>query len=202
MGVAKVAVLGSSWIVAVGLGLWALFDYQMTPGSVAAAPRRWPVESTLSLDREKPTLVMFVHPQCPCTRASLHELQVLLTHCGGQLRTVVVFSKPKGLSSDWSQTDLWQTAAATPGVSCVADANGRETSLFQARVSGESFLYDPAGRLLFHGGVTVSRGHEGDNPGRLAIENLLAGDAGALRETPVFGCRLQDVSRSRSDKRK
>jgi hypothetical protein len=202
MAVAKVAVLGSSWLVAVGLGLWVLFDYQMTPGSVAAAPRHWPAGTTLALDPHKPTLVMFAHPHCPCSRASLHELQVLVTHCGQQARTIVVFSKPKGLLSDWTNTDLWKTARSTPGATCFADADCRETNLFQAQVSGETMLYDSAGRLLFHGGMTVSRGHEGDNPGRLAIEKMLAGDSVAVRETPVFGCRLQDGSRSCSDKRK
>jgi hypothetical protein len=202
MVVAKVAVLGSSWLVAVGLGLWVLFDYQMTPGSVAAVAQRWPAGTTLPLDPEKPTLVMFVHPHCPCSRASLHELQVLVTRCGQQMRTIVVFSKPNGLPSDWTNTDLWKTARLIPGVTCLADADCRETSLFQAQVSGETMLYDSAGRLLFHGGMTGSRGHEGDNPSRLSIEKFFAGDSLALRETPVFGCRLQNGSRSCSDKPK
>src|SRR5262245_25582564 len=109
MGVAKVAVLGSSWLLAVGLGLWALVDYQMTPGAVSELPQRWPAGSALPLDPENPTLVMFVHPHCPCSRASLHELQVLVTHGGDRVRSIVVFSKPKSLSSDWTNTDLWKT---------------------------------------------------------------------------------------------
>jgi hypothetical protein len=200
MGIVKLAMLGSSWVVAVLCGLAVLGVYQMTPGSVAAVPARWPAGSTLPRDGEQPTLVMFVHPHCPCSRASLHELQVLVTHCSGQVHPIVVFSKPKGLSSDWMNTDLWRTARATPGVTCFADADGRETNLFGAHVSGETMLYDGSGRLLFHGGVTASRGHEGDNPGRLAIEQCLAGDSTALRETPVFGCRLLDRSASASAK--
>ncbi len=192
MAIAKVAVLGSCWLVAVGLGLWTMFVYQTTPGAVSALPQTWPAGTALPLDPEKPTLVMFVHPLCPCSRASLHELQVLVTHSGQEFRSIVVFSKPKGFASDWTNTDLWKTAGSTPGVTCFADADGRETNLFHARVSGEAMLYDSGGRLLFHGGLTVSRGHEGDNAGRLAIESLLAGDSSGLRETPVFGCRLQD----------
>lgn len=202
MRIVKVAVLGSSWLVAVGFGLWVLLDYQMTPGAVSALPQRWPAGATLPLDPETPTLLMFVHPHCACSRASLHELQVLVTHCKNRLRPIVVFTRPKGLPSDWTSTDLWNTASSTPGVICFADADGRETSLFKAKVSGETMLYDCSGRLLFHGGMTLSRGHEGDNPGRLAIESFVAGDAFALRETPVFGCRLQDRDRSNSDRRK
>jgi hypothetical protein len=194
MGVVKVTVLGSCWLVAVGLGLWTLLDYQTTAGAVSALSQAWPAGTAVPLDPEKPTLVMFVHPLCPCSRASLHELQVLVTHGGQQVRSIVVFCKPKGLSSDWTNSDLWKTARSTPGVTCFADADGRETNLFHAQVSGEAMLYESSGRLLFHGGLTVSRGHEGDNPGRLAIEALLAGNSPILRETPVFGCRLQDRS--------
>jgi hypothetical protein len=200
MRIAKVAILGSSWLVAVGIGLWVLFDYQMTPGAVSALPQHWPAGTTLPLDPEKPTLVMFVHPHCPCSRASLHELQMLVTHSGNQFRPIVVFTRPKGLPSDWTNTDLWKTASSTPGVTCFADDGARETRLFHAQVSGETLLYDSTGRLLFHGGITDSRGHEGDNPGRLAIESFLAGDALGLHETPVFGCRLQARNGSSSDR--
>jgi hypothetical protein len=203
MGVVKVAALGSSWLVAVGLGLWTLFDYQTTPGAVSAAPQGWPAGSTLPLDPQAPTLVMFVHPLCPCSRASLHELQVLAAHEGDRIRSFVVFTKPKGLSSDWVNTDLWKTASSIPGVTCIADADGRETKLFHAQVSGEALLYDGGGRLRFHGGITVSRGHEGDNPGRMTIESFLAGESLVLSETPVFGCRLQNRDdRSSSDRSK
>ena len=46
MSVAKLTFLGSSWLLAVGLGLWVLFDYQTTPGAVRRLPsigRRTPL---------------------------------------------------------------------------------------------------------------------------------------------------------------
>ena len=74
MGLVKLAVLGSCWLAAVGMGLWTLFEYQMTPGAISVVPQAWPAGTTVSLDPEKPTLVMFVHPLCSCSRASLHEI--------------------------------------------------------------------------------------------------------------------------------
>jgi hypothetical protein len=192
MSVAKLSFLGSSWLLAVGLGLWVLFDYQTTPGAVSALSEHWPADSALQRDPDRPTLVMFVHPHCPCSRASLHELLVLATHSGRSVHSIVVFSEPKGLASDGMNGELWKTARSIPDVTCVADAGGLETSLFKARVSGETMLYDADGPLLFHGGITLSRGHEGDNPGRFAIESLLAGEPVAVRDMPVFGCRLLD----------
>ncbi|HUE12931.1 MAG TPA: hypothetical protein VMR25_02100 [Planctomycetaceae bacterium] len=188
----KWVVLAAAWSTAVGSGLWALFDYEMTPGIVAASPDRWPAGSVLRPDPRYPTVVMFVHPHCPCTRASLHELLVLATHCGGQMKPIVVFLKPRGFEHNWEKTDLWETAGSIPGATCFSDVDGTETARFQALVSGETLMYDAAGNLLFHGGITGSRGHQGDNAGRSAIESFLAGEPVALRHTPVFGCSLRE----------
>ncbi len=188
----KWVVLAAAWSVAVGSGLWAMFEYEMTPGAVSASPDRWPAGSALRLDPRCPTLVMFVHPHCPCSRASLHELLVLTTHCGAQMKSIVVFLKPRGFEQDWEKTDLWETAGSIPGTTCYSDVDGTETARFQARVSGETLVYNAAGNLLFHGGITVSRGHQGDNAGRSTIESLLAGEPVALRHTPVFGCSLRE----------
>jgi hypothetical protein len=50
-------------------------------------------------------------------------------------------------------------------------------------------LYNAAGALLFSGGITAARGHEGDNAGReMVLAHLAANDAG--RRAPVFGCPL------------
>ena len=47
------------------------------------------------------------------------------------------------------------------------------------------------GRLLFRGGITPSRGHEGDNAGRRRIASLLANGSADGRQTRVFGCPLR-----------
>ena len=58
--------------------------------------------------------------------------------------------------------------------------------------SGHALLYDARSRLEFSGGITVARGHAGDNVGRSAIEALIAGDVTVLRQAPVFGCALHN----------
>jgi hypothetical protein len=188
----KWVVLAAAWSTAVASGVWAMVEYELTPGAVSAAPDRWPAGSALRLDPRYPTVVMFVHPHCPCSRASLHELLLLVTHCGKQMKPIVVFLKPRGFESGWEKTDLWETARSIPGTTCFADVDGKETARFRARVSGETLVYDAAGNLLFQGGITVSRGHEGDNAGRSAIESILAGEPVALRHTPVYGCSLRE----------
>jgi hypothetical protein len=51
-------------------------------------------------------------------------------------------------------------------------------------------LYAPTGKLLFSGGITASRGHEGDNVGRSAIVSFILNGHAPVNHTPVFGCSL------------
>ena len=72
------------------------------------------------------------------------------------------------------------------------DADGVEAARFGAKTSGQALLYAADGRLLFHGGLTPSRGHEGDNEGLRRVTAILDGKA-ARDESPVFGCSLRDA---------
>jgi hypothetical protein len=142
---------------------------------------------------------MFAHPHCPCTRASLGELERLMAQVPGRLSAHVVFLKPPGTAADWEKTDLWGKAARIPGVSVGADNAGREARRFNAETSGQTLLYDQAGKLRFQGGITLSRGHAGDNPGRSAIEELLREERSNQVKTPVFGCALFEAQCEKGD---
>jgi len=98
--------------------------------------------------------------------------------------------KPAGLPEDWEQTDLWRRAAVIPGVDLTRDDDGAEARRFGAATSGQTVVYDGDGHLLFSGGITAARGHEGDNAGRSAIVSLLASRGAEPTSTPVFGCSL------------
>src|SRR5262249_49195821 len=153
-------------------------------------PTRWPAGSHIQPATDRPTLVMLAHPRCPCTRASLGELALLMTRCQGLVQASVNFYKPAGEPDAWAQTDLWQSAAAIPGVSVRPDDDGREARCFHSSTSGQVLLYDAAGRLLFSGGITGARGHAGANAGRDALVALLTGGAAERAPHSVFGCAL------------
>jgi hypothetical protein len=59
-------------------GMAALWLYSITAGKEGAPPGRWPESSSLQRTPGASTLVMFVHPRCPCSHASISELAVLL----------------------------------------------------------------------------------------------------------------------------
>lgn len=179
------------WILGVTVGFAALDRHAATPGESSPAPSQWPSTSRLSrAPAPRWTLLLFAHPKCPCTRATVAELEVLMAGSKSRVDAKVVFVRPAGVPTDWERTDLWDRASEIPGVVTGVDESGVEATRFGALTSGQVLLYDAAGALRFSGGITASRGHSGDNAGRTAIEDLLAGRSDTLARTPVFGCQL------------
>lgn len=189
----------SALVVAWGLVMFAGFKvlehYAHAPGSKGVAAARWPANDLIQLASDRPTLVLFAHPKCPCSRASLHELDTLMARVGGEarLKTYVVFVEPKGWTDAQTKSNLWQIATRTVGVETLIDPLGRAAQRFGALTSGHVFLYSARGKLVFSGGITASRGHEGDNAGLAAAAGYVLSGKTALRSSHVFGCALFDA---------
>lgn len=177
-------------VVLIGGGFASLERYTNTPGREAAAPSRLPQLAALPLSSDKPQLLMFVHPRCPCTRASLEELARVLAQSPRPADVRVLFTVPANAGDAWRRGGLWDQAAAIPGVQTQTDAGGALAKRFGAVTSGQVLLYAPDGRLLFRGGITGTRGHEGDNPGSDAVLDRLTDSSLPCRRNPVFGCAL------------
>ena len=178
------------WTSAVLAGTAWMWLYESRPGVAAAYDSDWPASSSLQRDASRATLLMFAHPRCPCTRASLGELARIMARCHGQVRAQVLFTKPGGTSDGWEKTSSWRYASSIPGVCVRTDEAGAEAKRFGAVTSGQVLLFDREGRLRFHGGITESRGHAGDNDGSDAVVALLGGQTAARQATPVFGCSI------------
>jgi len=179
------------WLFGIGVGLRFVFAYENSPGTVGRIPKTWPVESRLSHSLDLPTLVMMVHPHCPCSRASVSELSLLLAQVQGRVNANVLFVRPQGVPENWEIAELWASVARMPGVKLSVDNDGVEAHRFGSSTSGQVMLYNTNGQLLFSGGITASRGHSGENDGRSAIVTLVTQQGQALTdETPVFGCQL------------
>lgn len=187
-------VIGLLWVAGIAVGMCILLNYENRPARTGTSTDIWPTDSAIQRVPSSPTLVLFAHPRCPCTRASIGELALIMARLRGQLTANVIFIRPKGTEENWEQTDLWRSAASIPGVNVWSDLNGVEASRFHAQASGETMLYSAGGRLLFSGGITASRGHSGDNAGRAAIVDLVATGRSKHSRTLVFGCYLQTQS--------
>jgi len=182
------------WLIAVGAGLAALSRYAGTPAPDSAVSETWPQDTGLVREDGRNVLVMFVHPHCPCSRASIGELARLMVHVRGRVAPVVLFYRPAGGKAEWERTDLWNSAAMIPGAVVKADEEGREAARFGVAVSGHTLLYDGRGQLVFSGGITPARGHAGDNAGSGSIAAFLNAGQLLVARTPTFGCYLRHIT--------
>lgn len=197
-GSQKLAVIAAVvlWVPAITFGISVLWEYSTTPGQAATTPPSdWPAGAPIERAKGRATLIMFAHPQCQCSRASLGELAIIMARAQGHLDAAVFFYVPARESSSWARTDLWRSASGIPGVRVFEDRDAAVGRSFDAFTSGQTLLYDSDGRLVFKGGITAFRGHSGDNAGRTAITAQLR-ERSPRRNTPpamtpVFGCSLR-----------
>jgi hypothetical protein len=179
-----------AWSGALATGLFVLWRYDGAPAPAGEPPARWPSRSAILQPDARPALLLFAHPQCPCTRASLDELISLMTRTRGLASVYVVFSTPADAQELWTRSASWNYAASIPDVRIFLDKDAREARRFGVLASGHVLLYGTDGALLFNGGITPARGRVGDNAGRAAIAALLTGQRPARSRTPLFGCLL------------
>ena len=193
-GVAVTWLVMVGWGAALAIGEWRMADFASRPAPATAAIARWPADSGLAGPASAPVVVLFAHPMCPCTRATLTELGRLLARDerrgAARADVRIVFVWDDATAPDWNARGSWDAAQAIAGAVVTTDLGGAEARRFGATTSGELLLYAGDGTLRVHGGITAARGHEGDNAGASAVAALLAGDAPATVETPVFGCPL------------
>jgi len=156
-----------------------------TPGTKAAAPQNWPLESVIARAPGRKQLLMFVHPECTCSIASLDQLRTLESLLRSELEThVVLWHGSIGKSKrNWPKE--------SGGAVIVDDRDGSEARRFGAKTSGQTLIYDEAGRLMYAGGLTVFRGEAGGEPVMRNVVSLVRVKASRpYLERAVFGCPI------------
>jgi hypothetical protein len=189
----QVAALMSLSVAATLLGMIAMLAFNGTAGSQMAGPAHWPDGTAVERSHTGPTILVFAHPFCSCTSATLEELDSVLRSrkTGAQAPAIrILFSRS---DPTWKPGDLWRRAAKVAGASPGWDENGKQARLFGVRTSGLVLLYDARGILLFQGGITSSRGHTGANySARRLAAALDSGRSAGSSHSQVFGCALFD----------
>lgn len=187
------------WALTFILGCYYLLTYEHTPGASALSAKKWPVSSVLNRSSQKYTLVLHIHPQCPCSQATITELTKIIERIGTKSDIFALVYLPRGYQDEWAKQDLWNELSKVPQIHILIDRVGAEARKFGAQTSGQVFVYKPDGRLGFSGGITGSRGHEGDNRGEDAVISLISTGVVLADETPVFGCHLFKDSHPEKD---
>lgn len=185
------------WLGLVACGLGALANYGATPGAVGEVPNVWPTDAAegLTLAQGSLTIVLAVHPRCPCTRATINELERTLARAGEQPTIyALIFEPALEVDTDpdesFARTQIRTRLSDLPGVVMVRDPGSEIASRFGAMTSGHTLVYDADGSLRFSGGLTPTRAHEGPNTGSASLIELLNGGAAIADDAPVYGCPL------------
>lgn len=167
----------TSWLSLCTAGFAILAVYQHTPGPASE------VSDTPGVDGKH--IDFFLHPDCQCSKASLQELESVLDRVSGlndyQLN-LYLFSAP-GIS----QIDIGKKTAHDWNVQ--HDEMGQFADHAGVKTSGHVLVYG-AGRLLFSGGVTASRGKPGANAYSGKLYQVLTQTVSETVNCPVFGCGL------------
>jgi hypothetical protein len=169
-------------------GVLRLAAFDTAAGASGPSRMDWPRDS--ALQPAGPTLLLFLHGKCPCSMASLSELEQILARHRGPLSVHVFVFRPPAPALRWLETPLWKRVSALRGVQAHWDDGGTEARRFGALTSGEALLWGARGQLLFRGGITPSRGHVGDNEGRATVLALIDTETAAIRSTSVYGCPI------------
>ena len=179
------------WAVLALGGTLAMSAYSNTDGPAAHTPEGWISSSTLELSADRPTLLFFLHPKCPCSRASVAELSRLVMRAGEAMALTAVIYHPENSSPEW-EGDLGRRMREISGAEIHVDRGGVEAERFGVTTSGHALLFDREGTRLYSGGITAGRGHEGENRGRRAIEEWLHQSSPASATgAPTFGCTIR-----------
>lgn len=194
----------SLWGICVILGLAVLAKHRNTPGEPIrpagessveqAVARLSPAELRPFLAQDSAfTLIVLAHPRCPCTQATLHELQRLIPRLDGKVALHAYFAIPAGKTDDFAEGANLRLAQSLPGMKITLIPAAEIVGKLGGGTSGQVIVFDHGGRLKFQGGITAGRGHEGDNPGEESIRALVATGSTRLASTPVYGCSLREV---------
>jgi hypothetical protein len=179
----------SAWFAAAVAGMKWMADYSYTPGASGAPAAAWPESTALARESGRFTLVLGLHPECPCSRATVAELAGILTELQGRPLDVIALFDDTIPGVPARDSDLFRDATRLPGVRTIAVPMREELQRFDFHTSGEVRLYRPDGALVYQGGITGGRGHPGANPGASAIVAAVrTGGAPMPSAAPVFGC--------------
>ena len=192
----KIGALVAIWALSFIGGYWTLVHYHQTPSESVATAQHWTAED-LKLCPTAPTILIAIHPQCACTRASLRELQRILARYRCPTEVQALIYTPHDLNpaemKSWEQSATMSELANIAKINCHRDPEGKTATELGMHTSGDIRIYHPNGRLLFHGGVTSARAHEGESLATAKVLAALRGELERPESHPVYGCSLKNV---------
>jgi hypothetical protein len=180
------------WLGLIAGGYVWLLRYSFASGKTSVAPRTLPSFLATTTTASRAQLVLSLHPRCPCSLATLRELAKILSRAPNASDVTVLMYKPASAPDSWLEGALLNECRR---MNCQVrpDADGNLAASLGSLTSGQVLLYAADGSLRYQGGITSSRGHEGDNAGEDAVIEILQGNRISHQPIAVFGCPIQQA---------
>ena len=94
----------TAWAVACVSVFVLLWSYANVPGAQGMLPVGWTAATELERPDDRAMLLVFAHPKCPCTRATMTAIERLQREVPSSFATRVVFYEPADADASWRQT--------------------------------------------------------------------------------------------------
>lgn len=202
------------WLALSICTMTSFWAYEATPGTPPAVAECAPAESSILLASEHSTLVVFIHPKCVCTNATLLELRRIWNQFDSTVQPKCIFAlrQPADRRSAWIETSIERMCRDFPEATVLYDYGGLEAKRHGITTSGTCILYASNGHRIFCGGITASRGHQGPAYGQdLLLERMktfssnselhCSNQPGLNHDVcPAFGCPLFSYHERESDR--
>lgn len=180
------------WMGAIASG--TAFALRSEQERVGPELRDWVRNSALVLDRERPTLVLFLHADCPCTDAGQAALGRVLDSYPEAFHVAIVRVGPFTNSPNDPQPAAYVELLRHAGVEKYEDTDATLAAKFGVLRGGTLLAFSPSGDALFEGGLATEDGERrsGDaleeNPGLDAIRDIARGRNPDRLHAPSYGC--------------
>jgi hypothetical protein len=164
-------------------------------GGDAASGRPAASFAPLVLDGSRPSLVVFVHSACPCTRTAVGTLAAIAREAHGRLAVQVVFEDEESGEPGAGATPLWNEVTSLRGMAVRRDEGGALAADLGVTRSGTAVLFDASGIRLFTGGLTPAEAADSQSL-RDAVARALSCASQARRDPAIAnaGCSFRDLA--------
>ena len=120
----------ANWAIGLVSGFSLIVSHNFATGNVSSAPIEWPDGINLESDANHPTLLVFIHPQCPCSSATIGELERLLADVNQQVKCTILMVCPSDHVDQWMKSKNTERSKSIEGVQIVVDVDGTTAAKF------------------------------------------------------------------------
>lgn len=192
----------AAWAFVILAMFGALLAYSTKAGAPGKPPTHWPQQTAIDRDEDRTNIIVFAHPHCPCTQATLAEFARLHMQFKDKMNATIVLYQPLGQEDEWVHGAIYRAASRIQGLTVIRDLGGETAKRFGVNTSGHVLAYKADGLLGYSGGLTASRGHEGLSNGTVALREVMKNQrAIGLTEYAVFGCPIVEATAADDDGR-